>query len=76
MKALAVFYVVIFLTGASAFARMERSALQDPIAAMPLLVLLGAIIAAARVASGRRTARPPIEFDEAPSTTQRLGLNT
>jgi hypothetical protein len=76
MKALAVFYVLIFLTGASAFARMERSALQDPIAAVRLLVLLGAIIAAVRVASGRRTARPPIDFDEAPATTQRLGLHT
>lgn len=76
IKALAVPYVVVFLTGASAFARMEHGALQSGAAAVRLLVLLAIIVAVLRVAARRRTASAPIEFDEAPMTTQRLGLHT
>ena len=58
MKALAVIpYVLIFLTGASAFARMERSALQDPIAAVRLLVLLS-VVAVLRFTARRRSRQP------------------
>ncbi len=76
LKALAIPYLVLFLGGASAFARMERNALLQPDAAVRLLVLLSVIVIALRVASRRRTMLPTIEFDEAPATTQRLGLHT
>ena len=76
MKTFAIPYVVIFLIGASAFARMERTALQSPGATTRLLLFLATIVVVMRIASSRRAARPPIDFDEAPATTQRLGLHT
>ncbi len=76
LKALAIPYVVIFLMGASAFARMEHAALRSPGAALRLLLLLTVIVTVLRVAARRRTASGPIEFDEAPMTTQQLGLHT
>ena len=69
-------YTVAFLIGASVFAAMERAALQDPIAWFRLLGLLAVSVAALRVASTRRAAGPPVDFNEAPVTTQRLGLHT
>jgi hypothetical protein len=75
-KAFGILYVVIFLIGASLFAGMERAALHDPVAALRLTVILTFIIVGLRVASSRRAARPPVDFDEAPVTTQRLGLHT
>jgi hypothetical protein len=76
LKTFAIPYVVIFLTGASAFARMERTALDNPGATVRLLLFLATIIVLVRIAAGRRATRPPIDFDEAPTTTQRLGLHT
>ena len=76
LKALGIPYVVIFLMGASAFARMEHGALQSPAAAIRLLLLLALIVTVLRMAARRRTAPGPIEFDEAPMTTQQLGLHT
>jgi hypothetical protein len=76
LKTFGIPYVVIFLIGASTFAGMERAALQDPAAAVRTIVLLTAIYIGLRVASLRQMKRPPIDFDEAPATTQRLGLHT
>jgi hypothetical protein len=76
LKTFGIPYVVIFLIGASTFAGMERAALQDPAAAVRAIVLLTVIYVGLRVASLRQTKRPPIDFDEAPVTTQRLGLHT
>jgi hypothetical protein len=76
LKALAIPYLVVFLMGASAFARMEQGALQSPAAAIRLFALLAVIVVVLRVAARRRTAPGPIEFDEAPMTTQQLGLHT
>jgi len=75
-KTLAIPYVVIFLVGASTFARLERAALLDPGAAVRAIALLSAIYIGLRVASLRQMQRPPIDFDEAPATTQQLGLHT
>ncbi len=76
LKALAIPYVVIFLFGASAFARMEQAALQEPVAAIRLLGLLATIGVGLRLAGRRERPRLPMDFDEAPTTTQRLGLHT
>jgi hypothetical protein len=76
LKAFGIPYVVIFLIGASLFAGMERAALQHPMAWLRLVGLLALITVTLRVASLRRTSRPPVDFDEAPATTQRLGLHT
>src|SRR5688572_13791419 len=76
LKTFGIPYVVIFLIGASTFAGMERAALQDPAAAVRTIVLLTVIYIGLRVASLRQIKRPPIDFDEAPATTQRLGLHT
>jgi hypothetical protein len=76
LKAFGIPYVVAFLIGASVFAGMERAALQHPMAWLRLIGLLALITGALRVAALRRTARPPVDFDEAPTTTQRLGLHT
>lgn len=76
LKTLAIPYVVIFLTGASMFAGMERASLQDPAAAIRTIGLLSVIYVGLRAASLRQMKRPPIDFDEAPVTTQKLGLHT
>jgi hypothetical protein len=76
LKTFGIPYLVIFLIGASTFAGMERAALQDPAAAVRTIGLLTVIYVGLRVASLRQMKRPPIDFDEAPATTQRLGLHT
>ena len=75
-KAFGILYVVVFLLGASTFAGLERAALQDPVAALRLVAILTAIVVGLRIVSSRRPMRPPVDFDEAPVTTQRLGLHT
>ena len=76
LKAFGIPYVVAFLIGASIFAGMERAALQDSLAWLRLVGLLVLITGVVRVASLRRTSGPPVDFNEAPTTTQRLGLHT
>jgi hypothetical protein len=76
LKAFGIPYVVSFLIGASIFAGMERAALQHPMTWLRLVGMLIVITVALRVASLRRTSTPPVDFDEAPATTQRLGLHT
>jgi hypothetical protein len=74
MKALAPIYAIAFVIGASMFARMQNDVLQgrSTIASVLTLVVLFAIL---RVVSVKR-ARFGVEFDEAPATFQRLGLDT
>jgi hypothetical protein len=69
-------YVVAFFTGASFFARMESAALQSSDAAIRLVLLLIGLFALCRVMSLRTPRIGPMEFNEAPVTTQRLGLHT
>ena len=76
LKTFGIPYVVVFLIGASTFAGMERAALQDPAAAIRTIGLLTVVYVGLRMASLRQIKRPPIDFDEAPATTQRLGLHT
>jgi hypothetical protein len=76
LKTLGIPYVVIFLIGASVFAGMERASLQEPAAAVRTIGLLTAMYVCLRVASVRAAKGPPIDFNEAPMTTQRLGLHT
>jgi hypothetical protein len=76
LKAFGIPYLIAFLAGAAVFAGMERTALQDPTAWLKLVGLSIAITVGFRLASLRRGSRPPVEFDEAPATTQRLGLHT
>jgi hypothetical protein len=74
MKALAPIYAIAFLIGASWFARMENHALEQGNAIDPLIAL-AMLFAILRVWSIKRTRLPYIEFDEAPATYQRLGLD-
>ena len=75
MKALAPIYAVAFLVGAVNFARMQVQALAtgDPTLILTTLAVLFVVL---RVVSLRRVRRPLVEFDEAPSSFQRLGLHT
>ena len=75
-KAFGILYLVVFLVGAAVFAGMQRDALHDPMAAFRLVAILVAIVVAFRIASARRAGRGPVDFNEAPVTTQRLGLHT
>ena len=74
MKALAPLYAIAFLIGAARFARMEHDALVsgNPVSALLTLAILFVIL---RVWSIKRWRRPAVEFDEAPATYQRLGLD-
>jgi hypothetical protein len=75
MKALVPIYGVMFLVGAVTFARMQADAIVSGDATR-ILITLAVIFAVLRVASIRRVRRPLVEFDEAPSTYQQLGLHT
>ena len=76
LKAFGIPYVVAFLIGATLFAAMQRNALLDPAAWLRLAGMLIVLTAGLRLAATRRTSRPPVDFNEAPATTQRLGLHT
>ena len=75
MKALAPIYAIAFIIGALNFARMQHDALQG-YGAIRLLIVLTAAFVILRVMSVRRARVPHVEFDEAPATYQRLGLNS
>jgi hypothetical protein len=74
MKALAPIYGIAFLIGASIFARMQYGALQGS-SGMKTLLTLAAAFAVLRVMSVTRARLPYVDFDEAPMTVQRLGLD-
>jgi hypothetical protein len=75
IKALAIPLVVMFIVGASVYARMTSEALFGD-GLRSLVVTLVVVYVALRVASARRGRLPNVEFDEAPATVQRLGLHT
>ena len=75
MKAMVPIYVVMFMAGALNFARMQLAAIGsgDP---TQILITLAVLFVVLRMMTLRRVRRPLVEFDEAPSTFQRLGLHT
>ena len=75
MKALAPIYAIAFVVGAVNFAGMQDRALRSGNPARVLLTLAAAWLIL-RVISAARTRLPDVEFDEAPATYQRLGLNS
>lgn len=75
MKALAPIYAIVFLVGASTFARVQHAALLGGGATRALLTL-AVVFVILRVMSVKRARLPYVEFDEAPATFQRLGLHT
>lgn len=75
MKALAPLYAIAFVMGALNFAGMQNSALQTGNATRVLITLAAAFVIL-RVMSAKRARLPYVEFDEAPATYQRLGLNS
>ena len=74
MKALAPIYAIAFLVGASTFAQMQYEALLGT-RAIRLLTTLAVVFAILRLMSVKRGRLPSVEFDEAPVTFQRLGLD-
>jgi hypothetical protein len=56
------------------FARMESDALANG-SALKLLLTLAIVFAILRIISMKRTRLPSVQFDEAPATFQRLGLD-
>jgi hypothetical protein len=75
LKALAPIYLIAFLIGVFSFAAMERAALHEAGAALRLVVLLAIVFGVLRASASRRRYVLPVDFNEAPSTMQRLGLN-
>ena len=75
MKALGPIYAIAFMVGASTFARMQNDALQNG-NALRVLITLAAALVILRVMSVKRGRLPYVEFDEAPATFQRLGLDS
>ena len=73
MKALAPVYAIAFAIGASIFARLQHAALYDT--PVPTLLTLVAVYASLRLVAVTRARLPYVEFDEAPATFQRLGLD-
>lgn len=73
MKALAPIYAIAFFIGAARFARMEYDTLSSG-SATTVLITLAILFAILRAWSLTRTRRPAVEFDEAPTSFQRLGL--
>lgn len=69
-------YIVTFLIGATASARMQRLALLDPFGAVRPIALLTTIFIAVRIAAAHRLSPGPVDFNEAPPTAQRFDLHT
>jgi hypothetical protein len=76
IKAWGIPFILMFTSGASAFAAMQREALQDGGAMRMFVITLAVIFAIFRVMSIKRTRLQYIEFDEAPAAFQKLGLHT
>jgi hypothetical protein len=73
MKALGPIYLAMFLIGATSFASMEATAMNSGDMTR-LLLTLAVLFAAMRAVRLRRPPLAPVDFDEAPAATQRLGL--
>jgi hypothetical protein len=74
IKALAPVYVIAFVVGASVFARLQHAALVGT-GAVTILAILAVAFAALRVIALTRARLPEVQFEEAPVTIQRLGLD-
>jgi hypothetical protein len=74
MKVLGPVYAIAFLVGASQFARLQHAALNGGGATL-LLMALAVIFAILRAIGARRVRLPWVEFNEAPASFQRLGLD-
>ena len=74
-KALVPIFGIAFMVGALNFARMQYAALYGG-GALRAVIVLSAAFVILRVMSVKRTRLPHVEFDEAPATYQRLGLNS
>jgi hypothetical protein len=74
IKALAPIYAIAFVGGATAFARLQHAALLGS-GAVTLVSVLAVAFVILRVATVTRAHPPAVQFDEAPVTLQRLGLD-
>ena len=74
MKALGPLYLLMFMLGATSFARMESAAITTQSFAW-LLTVLVLSFAVLRGFSLTRHRLMPVDFDEVPASTQKLGLN-
>jgi hypothetical protein len=74
MKALGPIYLLMFMIGATSFARMESDAITTQSFAW-LLTVLALLFVALRGFSLTRPRLMPVDFDEVPASTQKLGLN-
>ena len=75
MKALGPIYAIAFVIGAALFARLQHGALHGT-GAISAIVTLAVLFATLRAISATRPYLPHIQFDESPTTVQRLGLDT
>ncbi len=75
MKALVPIYAIAFMIGALNFAQMQNEALRGE-GVMRVTTALIAAFVIVRVMSVKRSRVLHVEFDEAPATYQRLGLNS
>ncbi len=74
MKALGPLYLLMFMIGATSFARMESAAITAQSFTQPFVVL-AILFGILRGFTLTRHRLAPVDFDEAPATTQKLGLN-
>ena len=75
MKALAPIYLIAFVIGASIFSRMQYEALLGT-GGLRMVLTLAVVFAVLRAMSVTRARLAHVQFDEAPATLQRLGLDT
>lgn len=73
MKALAPMYLIAFVLGAAAFARLQHAAVHGGGAAAAFSTLAAVWVVLRLIAATQ--ARRPVVFEEAPVTIQRLGLD-
>jgi hypothetical protein len=74
MKALGPLYLLMFMIGALSFAKMESAAITAQSFGQPIVVL-GVLFAGLRGFTLTRHQLAPVDFDEVPASTQKLGLN-
>ncbi len=75
MKALAPIFGLVFIVGASWFARMQHTALHGG-SVIGVVLVLSVMFVILRVIAARRARLSLVDFDEAPASYQRLDLNT
>jgi hypothetical protein len=75
MKALGPIYLLAFIVGASQFARLQWQALNGG-DLIEVAVALGVLFGSLRLMALKRARLPYVQFDEAPATFQRLGLDS